>query len=251
MPTGHGAALCTARGFAAPKALSATLTAAGRECCLNAWLACSTLARKQRPCSVMRESSWREQEARDRRISQLEDDKARLEFDATVAAAEAEAARKEAAAQRRLVKRLQDQAAAAPAHGGAASGAGSTQGQVAELLQKRVRVLEAQNIRLRLQAKSSREEEELAAAEAAAAATGPPEILEDFSNFTPDPPGHKAGARQCQAAAAYHDRPNATLEAAMCGAGHAHSQPCRLSLLLIPLQALWPSSGGLMRARAR
>ena len=93
--------------------------------------------------------------------------------------------------------------------------------------------------------------EELAAAEAAAAATGPPEILEDFSNFTPDPPGHKAGARQCQAAAAYHDRPNATLEAAMCGAGHAHSQPCRLSLLLIPLQALWPSSGGLMRARAR
>ena len=140
----------------------------------------------------MRESSWREQEARDRRISQLEDDKARLEFDATVAAAEAEAARKEAAAQRRLVKRLQDQAAAAPAHGGAASGAGSTQGQVAELLQKRVRVLEAQNIRLRLQAKSSREEEELAAAEAAAAAARA--ALQRGSNAGSEPQAVAAGA---------------------------------------------------------
>lgn len=37
------------------------------------------------------------------------------------------------------------------------------------------------------------DEEELAAAEAAATAGRPPEILEEFSNFTPDPPGHKAG----------------------------------------------------------
>ncbi|KAL4443751.1 hypothetical protein ABPG75_011488 [Micractinium tetrahymenae] len=37
------------------------------------------------------------------------------------------------------------------------------------------------------------DEEQLAAAEAAAAGGRPPEILEEYSNFSPDPPGHKAG----------------------------------------------------------
>ncbi|KAL4457351.1 hypothetical protein ABPG75_012216 [Micractinium tetrahymenae] len=127
-------------------------------------------AHKRQADLVMKESSWREQEAQDRRIAQMEDEKARLEFAATAAAAEAEAARKEAAAQRRMVKRLQEQAATAAAQGGAAGAAGGAQGQMVELLQKRVKVLEAQNIRLRLHAKSSKEDEELAAAEATAAA---------------------------------------------------------------------------------
>ena len=113
----------------------------------------------------MKESSWREQEAQDRRIAQLDEDKARLAFAAQAAAAEAEVARKEAAAQRRLVKRLQ-QAAAAAEQEAAGSGRG---GQMVELLQKRVKVLEAQCMRLRLQAKNRKEEEEEQQEEAAAA----------------------------------------------------------------------------------
>ena len=34
---------------------------------------------------------------------------------------------------------------------------------------------------------------EQGAGEQAAAAAQPPEIIEDFTNFTPDPPGHRAG----------------------------------------------------------
>ena len=116
--------------------------------------------------SVMRESSWREQEVQDRRLAVLDEERSRLAFAAQAAQAEAEAARREAAVQRRLVARLQ-QAAEARESADSAAG-GST--QVVDLLQKRVKVLEAQNIKLRMQARASKEEEQVAAAEAAAAA---------------------------------------------------------------------------------
>lgn len=110
----------------------------------------------------MKESSWREQEALDRRLDEKDEERARLAFEAQAAQAEAEAARREADVQRRLVKRLQQEAAAA-ASGQEGGGGG---GQLAELLQKRVKVLEAQNIKLRLQASAAAE----AAAEAKEAA---------------------------------------------------------------------------------
>lgn len=113
------------------------------------------------PRSVMRESSWRAQEAQDRRLARLEEEKARLAFGAQAAQAEADAARKEAGAQRRLVARLQ---AAQEGGGGGA--------QVVDLLQKRCRVLEAQNSRLRLAAKARQDQEEEAAATQQAAAAG-------------------------------------------------------------------------------
>lgn len=111
----------------------------------------------------MRESSWREQEGQDRRIAGLEEDRARLAFAAQAAQAEAEAARREAAAQRRLAGRLQAAAEQQEAGGGGSA-------LVVELLQKRCKVLEAQNSKLRLAAKASKEEEAAAAAAEAAAA---------------------------------------------------------------------------------
>ena len=116
-----------------------------------------------RACSVMRESSWREQEAQDRRLASLEEERARLAF-------AAQAARREAALQRRQVARLQAAAAEAQGRGGAGGDGAGPSEQMVELLQKRVRVLEAQNIKLRLQARASKEEEQLEAAEAAAGA---------------------------------------------------------------------------------
>ena len=115
---------------------------------------------------VMGETSWREQEAQDRRLAALDEERSRLAFAAQAAQAEAEAARKEVAVQRRLIARLQQ--AAAEARESAAGAGGSS--QMVELLQKRVKVLEAQHIKLRLQARAGTEEEHLAAAEAAAAA---------------------------------------------------------------------------------
>lgn len=114
----------------------------------------------------MRESSWREQEAQDRRLAALDEERSRLAFAAQAVQAEADAARQEAAVQRRLVARLQAAAEARESAGAAAGGSA----QMVGLLQKRVKVLEVQNIKLRLQARASKEEEELAAADAAAAA---------------------------------------------------------------------------------
>ena len=110
----------------------------------------------------MKESSWREQEAQDRRLAELEEQRARLAFDAQAARAEAEAARGAAALQRRLAAK-RSAADAAAAGGGQEGGGGAA--QVVELLQKRVRVLEAQNQKLRLAA---------AAAEAEAATDAKP-----------------------------------------------------------------------------
>ncbi|PRW57851.1 centriole proteome [Chlorella sorokiniana] len=124
-------------------------------------------AYKRQADLVMRDSSWREQEAQDRRLAALDEERARLAFAAQAAQAEAEAARRETAVQRRLVARLQQAAAEARESVGAAGGGSA---QVVDLLQKRVKVLEAQNIKLRLQARASKEEEQLATAEAAAAA---------------------------------------------------------------------------------
>lgn len=116
---------------------------------------------------VMRESSWQEQEAQDRRISLLDEEKARLAFAAQAAQAEVEAARKEAAAQRRLAKRLQ-QRLDEYEQGNAGTGSSA---RVVELLQKRVKVLEAQCMRMRLQVRSRKEEEEEEEEAVAAAAT--------------------------------------------------------------------------------
>lgn len=113
----------------------------------------------------MRESSWREQEAQDRRLAALDEERSRLAFAAQAAQAEAEAARQEAAVQRRLVARLQQAAEARESAGAAGASA-----QMVDLLQKRIKVLEAQNIKLRLQARASKEEKGLAAKDAAAAA---------------------------------------------------------------------------------
>lgn len=53
------------------------------------------------------ESSWREQESLDRRLAEAEGEKASLAAALEAARAEAEAARREVAVQRRLAKRLQ------------------------------------------------------------------------------------------------------------------------------------------------
>jgi hypothetical protein len=113
----------------------------------------------------MRESSWQEQEAQDRRISLLDEEKARLAFAAQAAQAEVEAARKEAAAQRRLAKRLQQRLDEFEQDTTDTGGSA----RVVELLQKRVKVLEAQCMRMRLQVRSRKEEEEEEEAVAAAA----------------------------------------------------------------------------------
>lgn len=61
----------------------------------------------------MKESSWREQEALDRRLAELGGERSQLAAKLEAAQAEVEAARREAAVQRRLAKRLQQRPAAA------------------------------------------------------------------------------------------------------------------------------------------
>ena len=120
----------------------------------------------------MGESSWREQEGLDRRVAALEAEKAALASALEAARADAEAAQHEAAVQRRLARRMQSRPAA-PAE------ARPAEAQVAALLQKRVKVLEAQVIRLRLAASSAAEEAALAAAAPVPAAEAGPSAAEN------------------------------------------------------------------------
>lgn len=153
----------------------------------------------------MRESSWREQEAQDRRLAALDEERSRLAFAAQAAQAEADAARKEAALQRRLVARLQQATAQARESAGGAGGSS----QIVELLQKRVKVLEAQNVKLRLQARASKEEEQLAAAEAAAAAAAL-RAQRGRSGAAADLTSEESSGEEQQGAAAENDSPNRT-----------------------------------------
>ncbi|GAB4823528.1 hypothetical protein N2152v2_010574 [Parachlorella kessleri] len=99
-------------------------------------------AYKRQADLVMKESSWREQESLDKRLAELDEGRAQLEAKVEAARDDAEAARREAAVQRRLAKRLQQRPAAVEDS--------EPNKQMIELLQKRVKILEGQNIKLRL-----------------------------------------------------------------------------------------------------
>ena len=96
--------------------------------------------------------------------------------------------------------------------------------------------------------------------EQAAAGGRPPEILEDYSNFTPDAPGYRAGTSEpcCWVLPQTAGRGSQLLVSAEARAtappGRAAQCQHALSLassLRSPMQDLWPSSAAQTRARAR